>query len=821
MSARISWLDVKLGIRMMVKHPALTLVGGLGIAVGIAISAGFYSFSVAYIYPTLPLDEGERVVALENRDVAINNEDRQSLHDFFTWREELESVEDLTAFRTVSRNLIMGDGAPELVQVAQMTAAGFALARVPPLLGRHLVEADEREGAAPVVVIGHDVWQNRFAGETDVTGRSVRLGRDVHTIVGVMPEGYAFPENHRYWTPLRERPSTYARREGPAIFIAGRLAPGATMELAQAELSAIGQRTAAAFPETHELIRPLVMPYTHSLTDVQGIAVWEVVQMNLMMGLLLLVVALNVAVLIYARTAARHGEIVMRSALGASRGRIIAQLFVESLVLSVCAAAAGIVIAQVGIGLGDRIMALEMDQGSPFWMDYGLRPSTVLLAAALAVITAVVTGVLPAFQATGRRLQADLRQVGSSGVRLGRTWSALIVVQVAVAVAALPAAVNMGWTEIRAAAARQNYPAEEFIVASLAPEGGTDVVDESAANAFGERLPEVLDRIEADPAVAGVTFMSVLPGRESTIRVEDHPVPAEYTAGHPVSAIGVHPGFAEVFGARMLAGRSLSLSDLNEAADAVIVTGSFVERVLGGGEALGRRIRHVSEEERAGETPTAPVRWYEIVGVMEDLTTNRAAPELIRPALFYPVSATEVGQASLRLRLRGTTPADFAPRLRQIVADVDPLLRLGTVRSLADSDAQRQLAARLVGLAVGLVLLSVLLLSAAGIYAMMSFTVTQRRKEIGIRTALGAQPAQVLRSVFARAIRQLALGLVIGVAAAAGIERATGGGLVDGRGVVLLPALAITMAIVGVLAALGPARRGLSIEPTEALRADG
>jgi hypothetical protein len=263
------------------------------------------------------------------------------------------------------------------------------------------------------------------------------------------------------------------------------------------------------------------------------------------------------------------------------------------------------------------------------------------------------------------------------------------------------------------------------------------------------------------------------------------------------------------------------MSDLNEAADAVIVTGAFVERVLGGGEALGRRIRHVSEEERAGETPTAPVRWYEIVGVMEDLTTNRAAPELTRPAMFYPVSATEVGQASLRLRLRGTTPADFAPRLRQIVADVDPLLRLGTVRSLADSDAQRQLAARLVGLAVGLVLLSVLLLSAAGIYAMMSFTVTQRRKEIGIRSALGAQPAQVLRSVFARAIRQLALGLVIGVAAAAGIERATGGGLVDGRGVVLLPALAITMAIVGVLAALGPARRGLSIEPTEALRADG
>jgi hypothetical protein len=353
-------------------------------------------------------------------------------------------------------------------------------------------------------------------------------------------------------------------------------------------------------------------------------------------------------------------------------------------------------------------------------------------------------------------------------------------------------------------------------VASLAPEGGTDVDDASVSSAFGERLPEVLDRIQADPAVAGVTFMTVLPGRESTIRVEDVPVPAEYTAGHPVSSIGVRPGFAEVFGARILAGRSLTMSDLNEAADAVIVTGAFVERVLGGGEALGHRIRHVSEEERAGETPTAPVRWYEIVGVMEDLTTNRAAPELIRPALFYPVSATEVGQASLRLRLRGTTPADFAPRLRQIVAKIDPLLRLGTVRSLADSDAQRQLAARLVGLAVGLVLLSVLLLSAAGIYAMMSFTVAKRRREIGIRSALGADPRRILTGIFARAAAQIGAGILAGLVLAAAFQWLTGD---DGaRGFLLLPVVSALMLTVGVLAALGPARRGLAVQPTEALR---
>ena len=205
MSARMSWLDVKLGLRMMVKHPALTLVGGLGMAVGIGISVAFFSVTRTYLYPTLPLDEGERVVALENRDVAIDNEERRSLHDFITWREELRSVEDLTAFRTVQRNLITGVGPPEVVQVAELTASGFRLARVPALLGRHLTVDDEREGAAPVLVIGYHVWRNRFAGDPGVIGRDVRLGGVSHTVVGVAPEGFAFPESHAFWRALRER----------------------------------------------------------------------------------------------------------------------------------------------------------------------------------------------------------------------------------------------------------------------------------------------------------------------------------------------------------------------------------------------------------------------------------------------------------------------------------------------------------------------------------------------------------------------------------------------------------------------------------------
>ena len=823
MSARISWLDVKLGVRMMLKHPALTLVGGLGIAIGVAVSVGFYAFSTAYINPTLPLPEGDRIVALENRDIRIDNEVRSALYDFYNWREELRSVEDLTAFRTVQRNLITGDGPLELVQVAGMTAAGFRVARVSPQLGRYLVPDDEKVGAPAVLVIGYDVWRNRFGSDPRVVGREVRLGTIVHTIVGVMPEGFAFPESHAFWIPLRQQSVALEPGGGPPIFIAGRLAPGVTMETAQAELSVLGQRTSAAHKETHEFIRPMVMPYTHSLTDIQGITQWQFVQMNLMMSLLLVVIALNVAVLVYARTAARHSELVVRHALGASRGRVVAQLFAEALVLSLVAAAFGVALAQVGIAMGNRIMAAEVDGAFPFWMDTSFQPSTIVFAVMLAVVTAVFTGVLPALQATGRRIQSQLRQAGSNRMGLGRAWTALIVMQVAIAVAALPAAVNMGWTEIRKAATRRTFNVTQFASASLVPEASSDEQAKAQHDVnVGARVMEIMERLKVEPAVAGATYASSLPNRGNIIRVEGLPAPIDNAAGHSVVSTGIHPSYTDLIDARVLAGRTLDGRDLAEGATGVVVTESFVRTVLKGESALGRRIRHVDyrDDNDAASTAGAPEQWYEIVGVIADLQKNPFDPELVRPSLYYAIAPGQLRAAGITVRFRGPVPAGFADRFRAIAAEVDPTLRLGTVRLLANADQQQQTAARLVGLAVGLVLLSTMLLSAAGIYAIMSFIVTQRRREIGIRTALGADTTQLLRSVFARAAGQIALGVITGVAVAAVIERITDGGLVAGRGIILLPAIALLTTMTGLLAAMGPARRGLRIQPTEALKSD-
>lgn len=827
MSFGISWLDIKLGARMLVKYPGLALVGGLGMAVAIAIGAGSFAFFYSALYPTLPLDEGDRIIALENWDVVASDEERQSLHDFVLWRREMKSVQDVASFHDTGRNLFLTQGAGEPVRVAEMTASGFRVARVAPLLGRPLVDDDERQGAAPVVVIGHEVWKTRFDSDPRIIGRQVRLGTTPHTVVGVMPEKFAFPMNHGFWTPLRSDTVRYARGKGPEIHVFGRLAPGATRKQAQAELATLGRRTAAAFPRTHERLRPQVLPYTYPLMDIQDVSLAQVGLMQLMVSLLLVVVCVNVSILVYARTATRQGEIAVRSALGASRRRIVLQLFAEALVLSAAAAVVGLLLAQVVLRQANAIMNQE-GGGAPFWVDYGLDLATVLYVVGLTLLAAVIVGVLPALQATGSRLQASLRQRGGgTAMRLGRTWTVLIVAQVAIAVSALPAALGTGWSQIRHATTQPRYAASEFLAAWLSEDRQIPAgVDEGAwrgeANArYGARLTEVVRRLRAEPGVASVTFASDAPAgwAGSAVRVDGLPVPAESPNGHAVSSTRVGAGYFDALSVPLLAGRPFGAGDLVDSAGSVIVSRAFVQRVLGGGIALGRRIRYAPDEpEGEDEAVVRPERWYEIVGVVDDLHVNTMDPEIIAPAVFHASAPAGVYPAFLAIHVRGRAPDGFTGRLREITAAVDPVLKLSTTRALDDIHRQEKAALRLVGLILGMITVAVLLLSAAGIYALMSFTVTRRRREIGIRSALGADPGRLLRGIFSRSVRQLGLGLGVGVGAAVLLEVLTQGGLMDGKGAVLLPAVAVLMLVVGLMAAVGPARRGLRIQPMDALR---
>jgi predicted permease len=686
-------------------------------------------------------------------------------------------------------------------------------------------------------VIGYDVWQTRFASDPDIVGRDVRLGNAVHTVVGVMPEGFAFPINHRFWVPLRVDPSDYERRQGPGIFVFGRLAPSATLDGAQAELTTVGLRAAAAFPETHERLHPRIVPYTLQLfDDMMG---WEIPFVHFLITTLLVVVCVNVAILVYARTATRVGEIAVRSALGASRRRIVGQLFVEALVLSAAAAAVGLVVARLALKQVDAL--IEQLLFMPFWFDFGLSSGTVVYVLALTVLTSVIVGVLPAVKATGRQVQAGLQlAMGGSRMQLGGTWTALIVVQVTFAVAVLPMALFLAWTSIQYGIAEPGFAAEEFLTARLVMDWETPPSAEAEAyrlefaSGYADRYAELVRRLEAEPAVSDVTFASRVPGEEMRVLVETDGVsmPTESVSDSPVrwGSAGLQVRFNrvdvnlfDVFDVPILTGRRFHSGDLDTAATAVIVNRTFVQQVLGDDKPLGRRVRYVgipAGDARPGDVELE--RWYEIVGVVTDFpNAMEPGPGHTEAKLYHPMAPGQVYGASLALRVQGGTSATFAGRLREITAALDPTLRLDRILPLDDVLRQEQSAWRMGAMAIALVTLSVLLLSATGIYALMSFTVTQRRREIGIRTALGAHPHRILGSIFSRALVQLAIGVVLGALAAALLDRLTGGELGGGEGAVLLPAVAVIMMVVGLLAAVGPARRGLRIQPTEALRADG
>ena len=810
-------LDLKLGWRMMKKSPGLTVVGVLGLALGVAVEIGVFVVMSGFLYPTLPLEDGDRIVALSNWDVEANEAARRSLHDFFTWREEMRSVHQIAAASMGYRTLVTGDAAPEPVQAAEMTAAGFEVARVPPLLGRYLLPEDEREGAPPVATIGYELWQSRFEGDPAVIGRPILVDGVEHTIVGVMPPGFALPEHQELWTALRANPTHYGRGEGPELFVFGRLAPGATREQAQAELAAIGRRAAADFPESNARLRPQIVPYTYPLENIKDITLWEAAQLQLMVNLLLIAIAVNISVLVYARTAMRQAEIAVRTALGASRRRIVAQLFVEALLLSILGAGLGLGLAHTALR---QMEAIFDSDGLAFWVDHGLQPRSVLLALALAIVSAVIVGVIPGLKSTGRRLNADLRRLGSGvSARLGRAWTALIIVQVAVAVTVLPTAMHLGYGAIRMGAVRATFPASEFLTAALglavAIRPGMDGEEyrrETAAR-LAVRTPELERRLEAYPAVAGVTFEGRLSGRGSLIEVEGVAEPSQPGSGS-VSSLGVAADYFELLDARVLAGRPFHASDVAEAGGGLIVNEAFVRHILGGDAVLGRRVRFLPppQTRQAAEQAVAGP-WLEIVGVVEDLYASVFDRERAPPTVYYAVAPGELQAPNLLIRVRGDAD-DFAPRLRQITETLDPDLRLGSVGNLPTMRHGRFVTT--IAGCILLILITVLLLSAAGIHALMSLTVTRRRKEIGIRTALGARPARLLASVFSRAAWQLSLGALLG--------SLLGGALLFGKGLpgrevaIFLGGVVALMLTAGLVAAVGPARRGLTVQPMEALR---
>lgn len=814
-------LDVRLALRLLVKHIGLTVVGTVAMAFAIWGGIGAFEFYTQFLHPALPLEGGTRIVGIVVVDTANHVERPPTLHDFVAWRDALKSVEDLAAYRDRNWNVIVGNAAPEPVAVAEISASAFRVVRERPVLGRPLVEADEKTGAPWVVVIGYDVWQSRFESDPHVIGRELRLGNVPHTIVGVMPEGFGFPVAHGFWVPLRLDPLNYPRQQSPLLRVFGRLTAGATLEAAQPELTVLGAAAAATLPDTHEHLQPRIVPYIDSIFgSFSADSTTEVFMGNLLSVLLVFLVCGNVALLMFARAAAREKEILVRAALGAGRGRIMGQLFVEALVLAMVAAVIAVTCAQVAWrSLFAMVMENVFDNRIPFWLHSSISPRTLLYAALLTLVAAAIAGLLPGLKVT-RGLGTRLRQSGpgGGGLRFGGIWTVLIVMQVAVmAIVPTPVIAIYGDVARWARAANAGLDPEQYLAATIAMdrEKAPDATAAAFSAEFAAATQELERRLESEPGVRGVTVASVLPLMNHPVRTIDVDEGDTSTVDrtstrHRVSSAWVALDFFDVLDTPILVGRAFHSGDLLPGARTAIVNQSFAQVVFGGNNPIGRRFRY-SDLSAQNAAPVANEPWHEVVGVVGDFGIAPEEQDWQRARIYHPL--VPGGSYPVRMAVHTTDdPLLFASRLRSIARSVEPTLQISEIArfdQVASAGARTMTLLFWLFLALAVV---VVLLSLTGIYAVLSFAASRRTREVGIRIALGGRRRHVIAVLFRRPLMQIGLGILIGLLAA---DRLSEGDMV--RIIALYGCAVIAIAA---LATLGPVRRALRIHPLDALRAE-
>jgi len=848
----MTWLDLKLGGRMLVKYPGLTIVGGLAIAFAIWVGLVIFQVVSLFTHPTVPVSEGARLVEIRSIDVAANVQEKKVLHDFLEWQ-SLRSLTDVGAWRDSRRNLVVAAGDARPANVAEMSVSGFRVADGEPLMGRVLVEADVRPAAPAVAVIGYDVWRTRFGSDPHVLGRAVQLGNEFATVVGVMREGFEFPVSHDVWLPLKTSVLDQTPRSGPAISVFALLAPGETMQTAQAELTTAGRRAATELPATHQHLEPRVRPYAMMVVPDDPGDRAIMYSIYFFVAVLVILICGNVGLLLFARAASREADLVVRTALGASRGRIVAQMFAEALVLGGAAAIVGVTAADVALRTWGMVF-LETNLGRlPFWFDLSLSPRAFAVATALTVVGAAIAGIMPAMKFTrgmGHRLKQTT--AGSGGLQFGGVWTVVIVAQVAATVI-FPALVYWEQSQLRRVEdfdfgfANEQYLAVQ-IERDYPVDGGLNVdaatLERDARVAA--TLEELRRRLAAQPGVGGVTFAECLPTTNHPQKIiemgYDLDGRASASAGgsdaepplRVATIAAVDPSYFEVLDAPVLAGRGFTAADAVPGSRVAIVDQGFVDQILQGRNAVGQQVRFRFPGPplrrwapgNPGD-PAGPGDWYEVIGVVRELGVG-APTQPGRAAGFYlPGTPDLFDQIQMMVHVRAGDPMTLAPQVRDVATAIDPSLRLVDVQRVnqANNDILWVMG---LWLRITVVLSGVaLVLSLAGIYAVLSFTVARRTREIGVRVALGASRHRVVVATFRRPFFQVALGIVVGTAIVFTVATLIKYTEFPGsesdltlQGMAMIIGYGIVMLGVCMLGCVVPTRRALNIEPTIALRTE-
>jgi putative ABC transport system permease protein len=800
--------DVRYGIRTLTKSPALFAISTIALTLGIGLTTTMFSIVYGALMKGLPYQDGDRIVAVQRHNPARGIQ-RQAIpiQDYIDFKTQQRSFTDVAA-ATSGTIFISGEEKAERVDGTWITANGLTMLGVRPFMGRLFRPGEDVVGGEKVAIIAYSTWQSRYGSDPNIVGKRIRVNGDQYAIVGVMPDKFGFPNNDKIWVPLQLDPLAKPRGEGPFVEVAAKLKPGVSLDQANADLATIAKRLAAEYPATNqgftvdarEFVKNYIGPQPTQLLYTMLGAVFFV----------LLIACANVANLLLDRAAHRSKEVGIRTALGASRSAVVRQFLAEALVLSLVATGLGVAVAYFGIAAFNR--ALTTTQ-VPFFIDIRLHPPVLLFTIGVALLTTLVSGAIPAYQSS----RADINEVlkdetrGASSFRIGKISRALVVFEIALSCGLLVAAGLMIKSVTRLRNIDPGFTTKDVFTARIGfPSSYTDTV------AQWRFFDDVVDRVSALPGVRAAAISSGLPGARQGLVGNSFALEGqEYVKDkdYPGARWGsVTPSFFATLNVPIVQGRNFTTADRPGALPVAIVNKAFAQKFFKNTNPIGRRIR-------IGQSKSKNP-WLTIVGISGDVFTGDQ-DEPTGPIIFQPFAQARTTFAYISARTAGP-PMSVTQSVRDAVAAINPDIPLYWLQTLDSAIAEQFWFVRIFGTMFVIFGAVALFLASVGLYAVMSFSVSRRTREVGIRLALGAQAGNVIRMIFGQGLMQLTIGMGLGLAMALGIAQLLKVILfqVQPRDPAIFGGVVAVLLGVGLLACFVPARRATSIDPLVALRSD-
>lgn len=797
--------DASYAVRALIRSPGFAAAAILALALGIAVTTSIFSVVYGVLLRPLPYQQPHELVRvwMSNPPQGIDK-DVTSYPMFRAWRERSRQLEHVVAVRNVVLNLT-GAGDPEELRGESVTEGFFELFGVMPMLGGPFTAEQASPDGPRAVVLSHELWQTRFAGERSILGQTIQLSGEAYPVVGVMPAGFS---EAQFWIPLHFRGNLEGLRESTGSLwlpVLGRLREGVSVAQAQAEMSRIGQDLAQELDNargTGVLLEPL-----HA--SVVGAARTPLLVLLGAVVLVLLIACANIANLLLARGTSRRGELSVRIALGAGRGALVRQVLVESIVLGLIGGALGTALAWAGVQLLVTFGAESLPRLDAIRID-GAVLGFSLLASLLA---SMLFGAVPALD-VARQQPSELLRAGGRGAVRGASGvrPVLIVGQFAIALVLLYSAGLMLRSFSNLLTVEQGFDPRNVLVVNINLPRQRYSTGAAARQFYAQLLPKLkqVPGVESADVISSV-LLSRLPNSASIV-IDGKPDLSEADARLPVAYDGITPGLLRTLRMNLLRGRGFETADEANTRNVAIVNETFVNRFFRNEDPLGRRFSF--------GTPANDSGWIEIVGIVRDAKRSGVEQDVI-PYTFMPLTQLTPLRVQLVVRTVGD-PLQIVPQVREVMRSIDPLQPLSNVRTLEQDMARGLAPKRFVMLLLAGFAVAAVVLAAIGIYGVLSYMVSRRTREFGVRMALGAEPRQMLQLVMRQAGKLVGIGLVIGLGGALAAGRLIRAQLfgVPAIDYATQAAVVLILCAVAALAVWVPARRATSADPLIALRAD-